>query len=29
LDMYPNVGAYLQESADFQYIGRVEQEWYG
>jgi 8-oxo-dGTP diphosphatase len=29
LDMYPNVGAHLQEDADFQYVGRVVQEWYG
>jgi 8-oxo-dGTP diphosphatase len=29
LAMYPNVGVYLQEVVDFQYVGRVEQEWYG
>lgn len=33
LDMYPNVGAELErillENIDFQYIGRVEQEWHG
>ena len=33
LDMYPNVGADLErillEDVGFQYVGRVEQEWYG
>ena len=33
LDMYPNVGAELErfflEDVGFQYIGKVEQEWYG
>ena len=33
LDMYPNVGAELErillEDVGFQYVGKVEQEWYG
>ena len=33
LDMYPNVGAELEnfflEGVGFQYVGKVEQEWYG
>ncbi len=28
LEMYPNVGKYLFESTDFQYVGKIEQTWW-